>query len=426
MTNSGATVVHRGAEAKKVIQEVGHERILDSRYVYTSDDGTANGKLKARWCIRGYLDPDVLDLNTSSPTLSSECFAIALQVLASFKWQMCLADIEAAFLRGDGIERPKGRVLVRIPKDGIPGLEHEDVIQLRKPVYGLVDAPELWWDSLTKTLRDLNMKQSELVKCMFYYRDEHGVLQGVAAFHVDDLIFGGYGKFMTEVFEPLKKKYLFKHVTVGNGEFLGKKLVQNHDFGVTIHQREHARDLECIHVSKERRKQRQDQTTDEEKSQMRGVLGELNWLVTGSRPDLAAGCSLLQQRVTKSTVEDMIEVNRLVACAQDFCGLELKVKTIAPQDLEICAWSDASFANAESWESQGGYMVCGTDRNLRDGKWADLSPWRWRSYKQDRQVASTLGAELMTLSRTIAMFEIYVDRGSATKVPASRRSDIDQ
>ena len=47
-------------------------------------------------------------------------------------------------------------------------------------------------------------------------------------------------------------------------------------------------------------------------------------------------------------------------------------------------------------------MVCGTDKNLKDGKWAELSPWRWRSYKQDRQVASTLGAELMTLSRTIA------------------------
>ena len=47
-------------------------------------------------------------------------------------------------------------------------------------------------------------------------------------------------------------------------------------------------------------------------------------------------------------------------------------------------------------------MICGTDRKLRNGEWANVSPWRWRSYKQDRQVASTLGAELMTLSRTIA------------------------
>ena len=47
MMNLGVTVVHRGAEAKKVIQENGHEKKLDSRYVYTSDDGPVNGKFKA-------------------------------------------------------------------------------------------------------------------------------------------------------------------------------------------------------------------------------------------------------------------------------------------------------------------------------------------------------------------------------------------
>ena len=94
--NSEATVVHKGEAAKRVIEEVGMDRILDSRYVYTSDDGTTDGKLKARRCIRGYLDPDVLDLNTASPTLSSEGFAIALQIISSSHWQMCLADIEGS------------------------------------------------------------------------------------------------------------------------------------------------------------------------------------------------------------------------------------------------------------------------------------------------------------------------------------------
>ena len=109
--------------------------------------------------------------------------------------------------------------MVRIPKDGIPGLSPDDVIELRKPVYGLVDAPKLWWDSLTRTLTDLNMVQSQLDKCMFYYRDGNGRLLGMIAFHVDDLICGGSEEFRRNVFEPLKAKYPFKHVTVGNGEF---------------------------------------------------------------------------------------------------------------------------------------------------------------------------------------------------------------
>lgn len=70
--------------------------------------------------------------------------------------------------------------------------------------------------------------------------------------------------------------------------------------------------------------------------------------------------------------------------------------------MEFAAWSDASFANAAQWKSQGGYLICATDARLRLDDWAVLSPLRWRSYKQDRQVASTLGAELLPLSRTIS------------------------
>lgn len=76
--------------------------------MYTSDDGTNEGVLKARWCIRGYLDPDVLDVKTASPTLSNEAFAVVLQILASFQWKLTIADIEGAFLQGDEISRQNG------------------------------------------------------------------------------------------------------------------------------------------------------------------------------------------------------------------------------------------------------------------------------------------------------------------------------
>ena len=188
----------------------------------------------------------------------------------------------------------------------------------------------------------------------------------------------------------------------GAGEFLGKQLKQMDNANIVIQQKEYAETIECIPISKERRKEKEKETTPQEKTQMRGVLGEVQWLVTGSRPDLAAGCSLLQQRVAQPTVGDMIEVNRLISMARDFSNTEIYVKSIHPDKLEFSAWSDASFANASQMKSQGGYTVCGTEERLRNGEWADLSPLRWRSYKQDRQVASTLGAELMTLSRTIS------------------------
>lgn len=117
LINSGAMIVHHGGEASKIVDEVGSDRVLQSRFVYTSDDGTNEGVLKARWCIKGYLDPDVLDVKTASPTLSNEGFAVTLQIVASHHWEMVIADIEGAFLRGDTIKREKGKILVSLPRD---------------------------------------------------------------------------------------------------------------------------------------------------------------------------------------------------------------------------------------------------------------------------------------------------------------------
>lgn len=81
------------------------------------------------------------------------------------------------------------------------------------------------------------------------------------------------------------------------GESLGKVLKQHEDGRIVVQQKEYAETLECIPTSKERRRERNRETTPKEKTQMRGVLGEAQWLVTGSRPDLAAGLSLMQQKM---------------------------------------------------------------------------------------------------------------------------------
>ena len=357
MITSGAVRVHVGDEAKRLIDMVGVDRLLDSRFVHTTDDGTLTGALKSRWCIRGYKDPDLLELETAAPTLSSEGFAIACQIIASCGWGMTIGDIEAAFLRGDGITRQKGRVLVKIPSEGIPDVPPTAIIELLRPVYGLADAPRLWWKSLTKTLSDLGMTQSKLDSCLFYYRSSAGTLEGVVAFHVDDLLFGGTKNFQENVFHRLQSKYPFKHVKHGKGEFLGKFLEQMSDGTIVIQQKEYAEAVASIPISKERRKQKDQNTTDQEKAQMRAVLGEVNWLVSGTRPDLAASCSLMQQRTTSSVVQDLIEVNRLVAMVRDFSGLEIRIKPVPMEDVEIAVWSDASFANAAEKKSQGGYIL---------------------------------------------------------------------
>lgn len=60
----------------------------------------------------------------------------------------------------------KGRKLyVKLPKEGVPRCDPQDVVGVIKCVYGLVDAPHVWWISFSKTLRDLGMKQRDLDRC---------------------------------------------------------------------------------------------------------------------------------------------------------------------------------------------------------------------------------------------------------------------
>ena len=80
MVDSGAVLVHTGVDANRILDMIGRNRTLESRFVFASEDGSPHTKLKARWCIRGYLDPDVcrelrvpLSRHLFSPLLLDSC-----------------------------------------------------------------------------------------------------------------------------------------------------------------------------------------------------------------------------------------------------------------------------------------------------------------------------------------------------------------
>ena len=122
------------------------------------------------------------------------------------------------------------------------------------------------------------------------------------------MIMGGNDEFQQTIVAELRKRYPFKHWFQKEGTFLGKKLEQKENGDIWISQKEYAQQVHGMKLSSERKKDKNEPTTNEEKQQMRAVLGAINWLVSGSRPDLAAACSLMQQRVTKSVVADLIDL----------------------------------------------------------------------------------------------------------------------
>ena len=70
---------------------------------------------------------------------------------------------------------------------------------------------------------------------------------------------------MSIFFSRCKRNILLKHVKVGEGEFLGKMLKQNSDYSISITQRDYAEAVTCIPISKERRKHKDQEATEQEK-----------------------------------------------------------------------------------------------------------------------------------------------------------------
>ena len=109
-------------------------------------------------------------------------------IAANQKWTVEGSDVRAAFLQADKLER---EVYIEPPKER---KRNGYIWKLLKPCYGLKDASRKWFESASKCLSDLGMKQSKSDSCLFYYH-ENGKLEGILLMHVDDLFSCGTANF---------------------------------------------------------------------------------------------------------------------------------------------------------------------------------------------------------------------------------------
>ena len=80
------------------------ERILRSRFVRTKKPD----KYKSRWCIIGFGDPDLTEVDRETPTVNTNSVLLGLQAIASHGFTLGLGDINSAFLQGGVLKREGG------------------------------------------------------------------------------------------------------------------------------------------------------------------------------------------------------------------------------------------------------------------------------------------------------------------------------
>ena len=125
---------------------------------------------------------------------------------------------------------------------------------------------------------------------------------------------------------------------------------------------------------------------------LRTLTGQLNWIVTQTRPDLLYECCDLLGKIKYATIEDAKRANKVLKKLQEE-NISVKVNTIESfVDTKFLVFHDASFANMARSGSQGGYVIF-----LSDIFANKVTPIAWQSHRLKRVVNSTIGVETMAL-----------------------------
>jgi len=232
--------------------------------------------------------------------------------------------------------------------------------------------------------------------------DSNGVKQtsGFICSHVDDFLIAGdescdewnqalnsfYGKFSWSPWECNS----FMHC--------GVRIREEPDFSFTL---DHSSFCESIEAVTYTTKNEHDKLTADEVTQLRGVLGALQWRGQQTAPHLMAKIGQLQSSVTKANLGTVKAANKLVRECFQTRFLSTKINQLNledPKDVQFVAWSDAALANRMDLSSTGGYVIAATTPEMTLGKRSPLTLVGWRSCRLPRKARSSLAAEAQTMS----------------------------
>lgn len=357
-------------------------------------------KAKARLVVLGYLDPMITEVPRDAPTLNRHTRMLILQLIASKQWTLQSFDISAAFLQG----KPQDDRVIGL--EPVPELAEalkmspQEVCQLTKGAYGLIDAPFLWYTALKDELLQLGFEICPMDPCVFDLRNEKHQPDGILGVHVDDGICGGNQRFQKKI-DELEKKYPFGSKKSTKFTFTGIDLSQDPSGNISMSQSKYIRNIDPISLTRDRRNQNESPVTEEERQKLRAVIGSLQYAAVHTRPDLSSRLSFLQSSINQATVGTLIEANQAVYEAKKHHDVSITIQGIRTEHLRFLAFSDASFASKRNPDSHTGSLIMSTHKDINQNITCPVSALSWGCKKVQRVVTSTLASETVSLNSVL-------------------------
>lgn len=369
--------------------------VISSHVVYrikTDEEGAR--MLKARIVPHGNHDDEKDDIRKDSSNAPLYIIRLLLSLVTFMGFRIGTADIKGAYLQSGPIKRD---IYVRPPRDW-PTLRGI-LWKLLKLPYGIADAGRQWQVVVENwMLTEACLERVFGLPQLFTKRTPDGRICLLVAKVTDDFLLGGSVQEMQNFVELLGKRFIVGKALIDQKiHFDGCELEQDICGNIKMSMIRYLERLKPILISRARRKQRTDKATEVELKQYRSLACTLMYLGNGVLPQASYVASLLQQMVTRVTVEQLCMANEML---NELLKLKPWITFKVPPSIEkiqevfICTFTDASFNQSTS----SGYGQTGTLTGLRT-QLKDVvdifHPIDWCSNKQRRVCYSPYGAEIL-------------------------------
>ena len=178
---------------------------------------------------------------------------------------------------------------------------------------------------------------------------------------------------------------------------LERRITRQKDGSIKIDFKDAVARRKPIFVSKKRRMEAEALVTEEGRTQLRSLIGELAYLAREGFPQVSYDVSDLQQRVPEATVSTMARANSVLRHLQTLASRGAAL--LFPRGdgtgrLALAAFADASFGRQPKGGSQQGFCALLGDSRIVS-QYVDIPAAlvHWSSTKIRRVVRSTLAAD---------------------------------
>ena len=390
------------AASEGLSEEEVKDRIIPMRWILTwkpvpdgqpprsseNEVSSADGKskAKARVVLIGYKHPDLArrntrtgqpELLTASPTLSRLGRNMLLQAAAFDKHTVECADAKSAFLQAD-----QGIGADQLFTRGVPelamalGLTPGALMEVVGAVYGLTNAPRIFWLDVDAKMRSLGGRPRDIDRCLWIFKNRSGKVIGRVGTHVDDFIISGDrgdAEFMA-LREKIRGMYAWSPWRTGSFTFAGLEIRQMKNFEIQVTQETYCNTLVPIEIDKDKSRGDSAPLTPKEISQYRGLIMKAQWRAVQTAFQYAARVGIAASAVNQATLSNLREANSLMKELRKTAKEDLvfhsfnynREMDLTWDQMVAVHFGDAGHNNRPDGGATGGYITGFSDQGGED------------------------------------------------------------